>query len=636
MRYVIAGTAGHIDHGKTALVRSLTGIDTDRFKEEKERGITIDIGFANLDLDDGTRIGFVDVPGHERFVKNMLAGIGGIDLVMLVVAGDESVMPQTREHLEICSLLRVKHGFTVITKVDAVSADLVDLVEMEVRDYLAGTFLGTAPIVRFSAVTGEGRGELIRTLGEIASGVRERDSTDVFRLPIDRCFTIKGFGTVVTGTLVSGSVAKDDPVVLLPPGRETRVRGVQVHGRSQERARAGQRTALNLQGVNVSDIERGMVLTVPSLLEPTSVIDCRLELLPSAPGPITRRKRIRFHTGTAEVLGYVRLLGQERLEPGESALVQIRLEKETVVVPGDRFIVRQYSPMITIGGGAVVEVRAGKHRLGDKRVLERLKTLETASPQERLMLMIGDRGLAGARIQDLGWRMGMAPDVVRRHLDELGAAHRVRFVSTGPVTVIPEESYRSGAAASLAAVESFHGKNPLDGGISREALQSGALPDASPVVFQAILDGLVEARKLETSNEIVHVYGRRANLSRSEEKVRDALRADLVKCGLEVPPIEQLVAGLAPQAGIANVRSVLQFMIRQGELAKVNEELVVAQGVMDDLIARLRERKKSDPNLGVGDFKNLTGISRKYAIPILEYFDKIRVTRRNGNTRLIL
>ena len=634
MRYVIVGTAGHIDHGKTSLVRALTGVDTDRFKEEKERGITIDIGFANLNLEDGTRIGFVDVPGHERFVKNMLAGIGGIDLVVLVVAADESVMPQTREHLDICSLLRVQHGFTVLTKIDSVESDLVDLVELEVRDYLKGTFLDDAPIVRFSAVTGEGKDEVVETLGQVAADVKARDSDEVFRLPIDRCFTMKGFGTVVTGTLVSGSVGKDDEVQLLPSGQETRIRGVQVHGRSEEHARAGQRTALNLQGVDVSEVERGMVLTTAGLLRPASVIDCHLELLPSVSKAITRRKRIRFHVGTAEIMGYVRLLGQDRLEPGGSAFAQIRLEDETVTVPGDRFIIRQYSPMITIGGGEVLELGAKKHRLKDDRVVGRLETLHTCTVAERLMLMIEERSLKPSDLTALVSQLGLAPETVGKQLEQLRDAGKIRFLSANPLTVIAEEAYQGARAKALSVVEHFHKNNPLAPGISREALHSNAFGDAPPIVFQSILDNLVQAKKLETSHEIVHSHGRRVTLNSDEEKIRDTIQAAFRRYGLEVPHSDEVIAKLKLDSETA--KTILQFMIRDGSLAKISEQFVIDQAAMDGVIAKLKERKKTDPNLGVPEFKDLTNVSRKYAIPILEYFDRIRVTRRSGNSRLIL
>ena len=358
MAHVVVGTAGHIDHGKTSLVKALTGIDADRLKEEKERGITIDIGFASLRLDDETTIGFIDVPGHERFVKNMLAGIGGIDAVMLVIAADEAVMPQTREHLDICALLRVKRGLTVLTKIDTTERDIVDLAEMEVREYLKGSFLQDAPLLRVSSHTGEGIAALTAELRRLALEVAPRDASQIFRLPVDRCFTMKGFGTVVSGTLIAGRIRKDDEVEVLPVQRGARVRGIQVHGRSVDEARAGQRTALNLQRVELDEIERGMVLVPPDVFKPSATFDVEVELLPSAPAPIVRRKRVRFHVGTAEVMGYIVLLGRDVLEPGASAFAQIHLEQATFALPGDRFIVRQYSPMMTIGGGEIIDAQA--------------------------------------------------------------------------------------------------------------------------------------------------------------------------------------------------------------------------------------------------------------------------------------
>src|SRR3989441_2993840 len=393
MPHVTVGTAGHIDHGKTALVKALTGIDADRLKEEKERGITIDIGFAHLALDSNTTVGFIDVPGHERFIKNMLAGVGGIDLVMLVIAADESVMPQTREHLDICSLLHIQQGFTVLTKIDKVDPDIADLVEMEVREFLKGSFLEPSPILRVSSYTGQGIPQLIETLREFVGKARPKDASDIFRLPVDRCFTMKGFGTVATGTLIAGKVAKEQEIEILPTERKARVRGIQVHGRAANEALAGQRTALNLQGIEVSQIERGMVLTIPALFKPTSMFDCHLELLRSVSRAIEMRKRIRFHIGTAELMGYVVLLGQNRLEPGESAFVQIRLEEPTFALPGDRFIIRQYSPMITIGGGEILDAMPEKHRRTDKTVANKLHIYREGTSDDRIMAVVDDAGL---------------------------------------------------------------------------------------------------------------------------------------------------------------------------------------------------------------------------------------------------
>src|SRR3989454_1072947 len=487
MPHIIVGTAGHIDHGKTALVKALTGIDADRLKEEKERGITIDIGFAHLALDSNTTAGFIDVPGHERFIKNMLAGVGGIDLVMLVIAADESVMPQTREHLDICSLLHIKHGLTVLTKIDNVERDIADLAEIEVREFLKGSFLEHSPILRVSSLTSEGIPQLIDTLREFSRKIEPKDATRIFRLPIDRCFTMKGFGTVITGTLIAGQVHKEDEVEIFPSQRTTRIRGIQVHGRTSNEALAGQRTALNLQGVEVSDIERGMVLTVPGVFKPTSMFDCHLELLPSAPGPIVMRKRVRFHIGTAELMGYVVLLGQDHLNPGESALVQIRLEQPTLALPGDRFIIRQYSPMITIGGGQILDAFPEKHRRSDKAVLQRLKIFKDGSVEQRLMAIVEGAGLQTVELSHLVAGLGLSPQHVREALTALTKSGRIRTVSENPMTVVSAAAFKGAEERAAAEVQRFHRTNPLVQGIGREELRA-RLDGMTGGPFQAMVD----------------------------------------------------------------------------------------------------------------------------------------------------
>src|SRR5438093_1158536 len=468
MPHVIVGTAGHIDHGKTALVKALTGIDADRLKEEKERGITIDIGVANLPPYSTTTIGFIDVPGHERFIKNMLAGVGGIDLVMLVIAADESVMPQTREHLDICSLLRIKHGFTVLTKIDKVEPDIADLVEIEVREFLKGSFLERSPILRVSSYTREGLPQLIQTLREFVGKAGFKDAADIFRLPVDRCFTMKGFGTVVTGTLIAGKVAKEQEIEILPTERTARVRGIQVHGHASNEALAGQRTALNLQGIEVSQVQRGMVLTIPGLFKPTSMFDCHLELLRSATNPIEMRKRIRFHIGTAELMGYVVLLGQNRLEPGQSAFAQIRLEEPTFALPGDRFIIRQYSPMLTIGGGQILDSAPLKHRRADKNAMERLRVFNEGSIEDQLMTVIDEAGLKTVELLELSARRGLVPSRARERVAALARNGRVGVLAENPFVVVAAKAFDEAGAAAAAAVEKFHQTNPLTPGIGRE------------------------------------------------------------------------------------------------------------------------------------------------------------------------
>ncbi|HYR43421.1 MAG TPA: selenocysteine-specific translation elongation factor, partial [Terriglobia bacterium] len=516
MPHVIVGTAGHIDHGKTALVKALTGIDADRLKEEKERGITIDIGFAHLALDPNTTIGFIDVPGHERFIKNMLAGIGGIDVVMLVIAADESVMPQTREHLDICSLLRIKQGFTVLTKIDKVEPEMAELVEIEVREFLKGTFLERFPILRVSSYTGQGIPQLIETLREFVNKAGPKDANDIFRLPVDRCFTMKGFGTVVTGTLIAGKVEKEQEVAILPTRRTARVRGIQVHSRAANQALAGQRTALNVQGVEVSDVERGMVLTVSDLFKPTSMFDCDLELLRSAPNAIEARKRIRFHIGTAELMGYVVLLGQDRLEPGGSAFVQIRLEEPTFALPGDRFIIRQYSPMLTIGGGEILDAIPEKHRRTDQTVIEKLRIFKEGSIDDQLMAVIDDAGLKTIDIPELSARRGLVPARARERVTALAKAGRVRLLMQNPFVFVAAKAFNTAAAAADAAVQRFHENNPLVPGIGREELKARLFGAATNLVFQAVLDQLVLDKKIVLAQELIHAFGKTVTLKGDE------------------------------------------------------------------------------------------------------------------------
>ena len=634
MPHVIVGTAGHIDHGKTALVKALTGIDADRLKEEKERGITIDIGFAHLALDANTTIGFIDVPGHERFIKNMLAGVGGIDMVMLVIAADESVMPQTREHLDICSLLHIKQGFTVLTKIDKVEPEMVALVENEVHDFLKGTFLEHSPILRASSYTGEGIPQLIETLREFIGKTGPKDSADIFRLPVDRCFTMKGFGTVVTGTLIAGKVEKEQEIQILPSGRTARVRGIQVHGHSSKEALAGQRTALNLQGLEVADVERGMVLTVPRLFNSTSMLDCHLELLPSVANAIEMRKRVRFHVGTAELMGYVVLLGQDRLEPGASAFVQIRLEEPAFALPGDRFIVRQYSPMVTIGGGEILDAFPEKHRQTDRLVIERLRIFREGSIDDQLMAVVEGAGLKTADLLQLSARRGLAPARARERVTALARAGRVRVLTENPLVFVAARAFNDAAAAGAAAVQRFHESNPLVPGVGREQLKASLFGEASNLLFQAVLDKLAAEKKIVLAQDLIHAFGRTVTLKADEEKMRNQLAERFQSLGLQVPSPDELISNLKLDRNTA--RKLIQLMVKENSLVKISEEMLVHRAAMDKLIADVKALKSKNPKMGVGEFKDLTGVSRKFAIPLLEYLDRQRITRRVGDERMIL
>jgi selenocysteine-specific elongation factor len=634
MPHIIVGTAGHIDHGKTSLVKAITGIDTDRLKEEKERGITIDLGFANLPVDPETTIGFVDVPGHERFIKNMLAGVGGIDVVMLVIAADESVMPQTREHLAICSLLRVRSGLTVLTKVDAVDDELVDLAEVEVREFLAGTFLERAPILRVSAKTGTGIASLVNTLRAMAVAVPPRDAGQIVRIPVDRIFTMKGFGTIAAGTLISGRVKKDDEVELLPSGRTARVRGVQVHGRSVDEAQAGQRTALNLQRLEVEDLERGMVITAPRTFVPTRTLDVRLELLKEIPSALPVRKRIRFHTGTTELIGHVVLLGQDALEPGSAAFARIRLEKPAFALPGDRFIVRQYSPMLTLGGGEVLDVQPPRWRRSDTRVVERLTRLMKGALPDRLLVYVSEASEAGLDEASLVARTGVVAARIRGELRALARDGKIRILSEVPLTVAESTAFEQAGDKIVRVLSAFHANDPLLKGVGREDLKARALPASSPVFYKAVLDHLVSTKRLALDQDLVYQHGREIILGGAEGKLRADLIARFAELGLQAPPADDVAAALG--ADRATARKIIQLLVKERILSRVNESVVVDRETLERLVDTIRARKVVKPTLGVGDFKDLTGLSRKFAVPLLEYLDSQRITRRAGDERVII
>src|ERR1700733_8486578 len=483
MKSVIVGTAGHIDHGKTALVKALTGIDADRLEEEKRRGITIDIGFANLELPipngEILRLGFVDVPGHERFVRNMLAGVGGIDLVLLVVAADESIMPQTREHFDICRLLSVRRGITVLTKSDAVDAEMLGVVRAEVEDFLRESFLGPPnPVVAVSSLTGTGMDDLKRELVRVASEVPARDSKAIARLPIDRVFTMKGFGTVVTGTLVSGSIRKEDELEVFPGGQRVRVRGIQVHGKSAEQAVAGQRTALNLAGATTEELSRGMMLAPVSTFQATSRVDVELSLLPSAK-PLKDRARMHFHSYTAETIASVVLYGRKQVGPGESAFAQVRLSEPTLLLPGDRFIIRQFSPVITSGGGVVVENAPPKKVKKTGEYVQLLQTLGKEFQAGRLHARVRASGVRGLGIAEAVARTGwLKPQIISAAADPQIVRVADVFISKTPLDGVRK--------AMISSLDAFHKKNALVAGMSKEELR-GRFSEVSPAVFEHVL-----------------------------------------------------------------------------------------------------------------------------------------------------
>ena len=632
MKHVIVGTAGHIDHGKSALVEALTGTNPDRLEEEKRRGITIDLGFAFLDLGD-VRLGFVDVPGHERFVRNMLAGVGGLDLVLLVVAADESIKPQTREHFDICQLLEIPRGLVALTKSDLVDEDVLGLVRLEVEEFLRGSFLAGAPIVSVSSRTGAGLDRLKQELLGIAQAVPGKDAARYFRLPIDRAFAMRGFGTVVTGTLVSGEVKPEDEVELFPARRRVRVRGVQSGGQAVERARAGQRTAVNLAGVDLSEVSRGMVLLSPARFEVSLRLDARVTLLRSA-RKLKNRARVHFHQGTAETVAEVILLDGEELAPGQAAFAQLRLNDPLLVLAGDRFILRQFSPVITIGGGVVLDAPVARHRQRDKHVLPYLATVERAHRDEILTVMAGiaPGGLELARIiAHTGWLEAE----VRETAAKLSQAGTLRIVGQQPFVVALASSLAESVARVRSEVEKFHRAIPLAEGIPKEDLRARAAADARPELFRATLEELMKTKAIVIAGDIVKQAGREITLQPEEARAKEQIEQEFSQAGLAVPSLEQVLAKLPVEARRA--QKLLQILLREQSLVKVSEDLVFHRTAL----ARVRElladyKIKHGERLQIAAFKQMTGVSRKYAIPLLEHLDRERVTRRVGDERIIL
>ncbi|MEI9971088.1 MAG: selenocysteine-specific translation elongation factor [Ignavibacteriota bacterium] len=619
MKNTIVGTAGHIDHGKTALVKALTGIDADRLEEEKRRGITIDLGFARLQLTASLQLGFVDVPGHERFVKNMLAGVGGIDVVLFVIAADESIKPQTREHFDICCLLGIPRGVIALTKADLVDPDILGLVRLEVEELVQGSFLEGAAIVPVSSVTGAGLDDLRRELTRAAEAAPEKSATGHFRLPIDRVFSVKGFGTVVTGTLISGSAAKEQTVEVYPHERRLRVRGVQVHDRPVDRAVAGQRTAVNLADIEPAELKRGDVLSEPGRFHAVTRIDCRLQLLPSAK-PLKHRAPVHFHAGTAEIGAEVRLLGGATvLQPGLSTYARLVLKEPALVLPGDRFIIRMFSPVITIGGGVVLDLPATPRTTG---AAERLTRLEGSDAAARIALLV--RGSEfGAGVPELMARTGLTEDRLAQ------AARNAALLVLADSWYVDRDWFGSARGKLVDAVGKFHRENPLVAGIAKQDLRARVMARVPPFVLDALL---AAAAEIVVEGETVRLRTHTVVLREDEERALAAIERTFESAGLAVPPMSEALAASGVESKRA--RTLLETLVRRKRLLRINQELVFHAGAIEQLRQILKPRKAQ--HFGVGEFKEWTGISRKYAIPLLEFLDRQHITRREGDRRLIL
>jgi selenocysteine-specific elongation factor len=643
MKSIVVGTAGHIDHGKSALVLALTGTDPDRLKEEKARGITIDLGFAHQEIG-GVHVAFVDVPGHERFVKNMLAGVGGIDLVVLVVAADESVMPQTREHFDICRLLHVPAGLVALTKSDLVDADTLEVARLEIRELVAGSFLEGAPIVPVSARTGQGLDDFRAALVEASLRARDRAVQSVCRLPIDRVFSMKGFGTVVTGTLVAGRIRTDDEFVAAPGSRRVKVRGVQVHGQRQDEAIAGQRAAVNLSGVEVSDLQRGQTLVTPDAFEETRLADAVVDVIAGAK-PLRHGARVRFHQGTAEILGRVALIGPLRekgtpeIAPASRAFVRLRLETPAVLARGDRYILRAYSPPATIAGGLILDPRPPRTAIRSRVALERAQALlfdpavedRAAAEQRAAAVMVGDAGQAGFALTALVSRVGVDPRSLDARVDTLVAAGQA--MRAGDVLVAPAIAMRL-KEAIVATLTAHHRTQPLSEGIPREELREHLYGRGDPQVFERVLADLGGAGTI-AARERVALASHRVELSPEEDRARAVIERAYRDAGFKPPD----AATIAAEAGIAPAVAdrVMKLLLRQRVLVRL-DVLVFHDEALRRLKAEVAGLKSAGAvaRIDVATFKERFGVTRKFAIPLLEYLDRERVTRRMGETRVVL
>ncbi|MGZ3577389.1 MAG: selenocysteine-specific translation elongation factor [Syntrophales bacterium] len=633
MKHFIIGTAGHVDHGKTALIKAITGIDTDRLKEEKERGISIELGFASLNLPDGRTFGIVDVPGHERFIRNMVSGASGIDMVIMVIAADEGVMPQTREHLHICSLLGIKKGLVALTKADMVADEWLDLVKDDVHEFLKGTFLEASPVVPVSSITGAGIEELLDALGRVAADIQGESDAGIFRLPVDRTFTMKGFGTVVTGTLISGDIELGEDVEILPPGVTAKVRGIQIHNQSVTVAEAGQRTAINLQGVEKDTIARGDVLARPRTLKPSMRLDICMEYLSNNSRKLKNRNLVRFHVGTNEVIGRIILLDREDVEPGAKASAQVVLESPIVAMARDRFVIRSYSPVTTIGGGMIVDPLPKKHKGKSDRVNHEIDLLHDGNDTERAGIIIERSGIEGIGISELEMRTGIHQSILKDILGTLSSKKQVVVVDTDESRIVSASIYQNLQDRIILEMRAYHERYPLKEGISKEELRSTAGQFARQRLFNMAVRELEKRGEIVVERENLRLSAHRVDLKGELEDLRNKIGETYMDAGITPPTIKELMEKFAGQRGLAE--SVISVMLKEGSLIKINEDLYFHK----EVLTRLREDYKAllvrDGKATPASMKELTGLSRKFIIPLMEYFDITKLTIRAGDHRIL-
>jgi len=633
MKHFVLGTAGHVDHGKTALIKALTGVDTDRLKEEKERGITIELGFASLNLPSGQTVGIVDVPGHEKFIKNMVAGAAGIDVVMLVIAADEGIMPQTKEHLHICSLLGITTGIVALTKIDLVEKDWLELVQSEITEFLQGSFLENAPIVPVSAIKQEGLADLINAIDAAVSKINEKEDDGIFRLPVDRVFTMKGFGTVITGTMISDHIKIGEEIEILPEAITTRIRGIQVHNQPVEEAWSGQRTAINLQGIEKSTIERGNVLVRPKTVWPSQRLDVFVEFLASNSKNLKNRALVRLHTGTSEIIARIILLDKDELAPGQKAFAQLVLESADVIIAGDRFVLRSYSPVTTIGGGQIIDPLPLKHKRQNEKIIADLNILQNGSLPEKISIIMERTGFSGINLRGLTFRLGVNAKKIREALESLFSGKKAILLDSEDTTVISAYFYNQLEELIVKNIAAYHKKSPLQEGISKEQLKETLGRAISAKLFNLALRSLVKKETIVSDKDNVRLAGHQVQLAGDLDSLRHNIARIYSEAGLTPPSLTDVVNDFKDQK--AKAQSIIKLMLKDGDLIKINEEMCFSSEALgklrDDYKAMLVKDGKATP----ATFKDLTSLSRKYIIPLMEYFDVNKLTVRVGDHRIL-
>jgi len=634
VREVILGTAGHVDHGKTSLIRALTGIDTDRLKEEKERGITIELGFAHLDLPCGHRLGIVAVPGHAKFVKNMVAGAAGMDLVAFIIAADEGVMPQTREHFEICRLLGIQRGLIIVTKKDMVDADWLELVTDDIRSFFAGSFLDGAPLVTVSSTTGESIEEVRSILDKLVAASDFTEAHGPFRMPVDRVFTMKGFGTVITGTAISGRITNGEDIMFYPSRTTGKIRGIQVHGQDTPEAEAGHRTAINIQGLEKDAIDRGEMAASVDCLQPSYLLDADFFYLESAPKAYKNRARVRVHIGTAEIMGRIVLLDHEELEPGAEANVQILLEEQVGCWPGDRYVVRSYSPIHTIGGGRVLNGSPRKRkrfREGDKEIF---KTYRANNPEDLALLHIRESSYNGLTLDRLAVKMGIFGNRLKKIVQLPLSAKKIILVEQDKQRMVSFAVYEKLADKLRSVLAAYHQDNPLKAGLPKEELRSKLYRGLDQRLFQYLLNDLQKKSEIDQDQALIRLAGHKVSLKEDEKNLRHELETFYRQADLAPPTIKEVTARFSSyQQNL--LKEVMAIMVRDEVLTKVSEDLYFYKPAMEKLAEKLVAVLQQKGEIDTPAFKDLTGLSRKFSIPLLEYFDKIKLTIRVGDKRML-